>query len=125
MTSKTTLKIAPNFFANLDSIKIFSGEADVGISFNQIINSLLETVIPNLEQFPDMGIDFLTRQAGSLEGIKKLEALKYYRQQGYGIREYIRDDYLILYAHINSEVYLLAIKHHKQLSFDFVSSWIE
>lgn len=125
MTNKTTVQITANFFANLDSIHLFLADGGAGISFKQIINNLLETVIPNLEQFPNMGIDFLARQAGSLEGVRKLEALKYYQQQGYSIREYIRGDYLILYAHKNPALYLLSIKHHKQLSFDFVSSWIE
>jgi hypothetical protein len=34
-------------------------------------------------------------------------------------REYVMEDYLILYLTLESAAYLFAIKHHKQLSFDF------
>ena len=31
-------------------------------------------------------------------------------------------DYLVLYARFDASVYLLSIKHHKQLSFDFLAT---
>jgi hypothetical protein len=34
------------------------------------------------------------------------------------VREYVMTDYLLLYALVGEVIYLLAIKHHKQLSFD-------
>lgn len=34
-----------------------------------------------------------------------------------------RGDYLILHARRNKDVYLLAIKHHRQLSFDLPEFW--
>ena len=37
--------------------------------------------------------------------------------------EYILDHYLVLYAQIDANLYLLAIRHHRQLSFDFQSHW--
>ena len=39
------------------------------------------------------------------------------------LREYILADYLLLYAQIGGIIYLLAIRHHRQLSFDFESHW--
>lgn len=33
------------------------------------------------------------------------------------IREYVMTDYLLLYALVSDVIYLLAIKHQKQLSF--------
>ncbi len=33
-------------------------------------------------------------------------------------------DYLMLYALIGTTVYLLAIKHHRQLSFDLGAHWL-
>jgi hypothetical protein len=39
------------------------------------------------------------------------------------IREYLTGDYLILYALIGDAVYLLSIRHHRQLSFDIERFW--
>ena len=38
------------------------------------------------------------------------------------LREYVMDHYLVLYARFDASVYLLSIKHHKQLSFDFLAT---
>ena len=40
-----------------------------------------------------------------------------------GLREYVIDHYLVLYAQTEGPVYLLSIKHHRQVSFDFESHW--
>jgi hypothetical protein len=39
------------------------------------------------------------------------------------LREYLHGDYLILYTLIGSTVYLLSIRHHRQLSFAFARLW--
>lgn len=39
------------------------------------------------------------------------------------IREYLMEDYLLLYAIVDRAIYLLSIRHHKQLSFDFAQLW--
>ena len=40
------------------------------------------------------------------------------------MREYVLKDYLLLYALIDgATVYLLSIRHHRQLSFDFEGHW--
>ena len=39
------------------------------------------------------------------------------------LREYLLDDYMVLYAQFGALIYLLAIRHHRQLSFDFHSLW--
>jgi hypothetical protein len=41
------------------------------------------------------------------------------------LREYLHGDYLILYVAMEAEaaVYLLSIRHHRQLSFDFARLW--
>ena len=40
-----------------------------------------------------------------------------------GLREYVIDHYLVLYAQTEGVIYLLSIKHHRQVSFDFESHW--
>ena len=41
------------------------------------------------------------------------------------LREYLHGDYLLLYAAMDAQktVYLLSIRHHRQLSFDFARLW--
>jgi hypothetical protein len=39
------------------------------------------------------------------------------------LREYVLKDYVLLYALIGKAIYLLAIRHHRQLSFDFEGHW--
>ncbi|MDO9014236.1 MAG: type II toxin-antitoxin system RelE/ParE family toxin, partial [Polynucleobacter sp.] len=39
------------------------------------------------------------------------------------IREYVMSHYLLLYARLDSTIYLISIRHHRQLSFDFQALW--
>jgi hypothetical protein len=39
------------------------------------------------------------------------------------VREYVVGDYLVLYALSGAAAYLLAIRHHRQLSFDMRAHW--
>jgi hypothetical protein len=41
------------------------------------------------------------------------------------LREYLHGDYLILYVPVdaNATVYLLSVRHHRELSFDFIRLW--
>lgn len=39
------------------------------------------------------------------------------------LREYVTTHYLLLYARIQGTIYLLSIRHQRQLSFDFESHW--
>jgi len=67
---------------------------------------------------------FFDRGAGSVEAHAKIERLA--RRLGEGeLREYLSGDFLLLYAFIERTVYLLSIKHHRQLSFDFERLWTE
>jgi hypothetical protein len=39
------------------------------------------------------------------------------------LREYVTDDYLILYSSGDGDAYLLSIRHQRQLSFDLGAHW--
>ncbi|MBL8511202.1 MAG: hypothetical protein JNM52_06110 [Betaproteobacteria bacterium] len=39
------------------------------------------------------------------------------------LREYMLKDYWLLYVQIGSAIYLLSIRHQRQLSFDFEKHW--
>lgn len=122
MTNKTTVQITANFERNLDSIEAFLVNADAPRADDALLDELLFTVIPNLERFPDMGRSFINRPVRSVEVTNAIKALQT-KLQNRNLREYLLPDYLILYARYDETLYLLSIKHHRQLSFDFTGHW--
>ena len=118
------VRIAENFQRNLDSIREFLTEQRAEAGFDSLITHLFDDVIPNLKRFPRMGRDFLTRDPLSVEGKAKLHVLTTSSGRDTEIREYISDDFLLLYAVRDSVVFLLAIRHHRQLSFDLRAHWL-
>ena len=122
MTKKTTVQVTANFERNLESIEAFLVEADAALAYDALLDELLFTVIPNLERFPDMGRSFMNRPVRSIEVVNAVRALQA-KLQNRELREYLLSDYLVLYARYDETIYLLSIKHHHQLSFDFTGHW--
>jgi plasmid stabilization system protein ParE len=126
VASKTRVKLSANFERNLESIEAFWADTDAPQAFDALLDELLDTVIPNLERFPGMGRPFFERATRSVEteiAIERLSAkLRALAPDG-ELREYVMTNYLVLYACLDTAVYLLSIKHHRQLSFDFESHW--
>jgi plasmid stabilization system protein ParE len=125
-TTKCSVKLTTNFESNLDEIEAFLQEASAPQAFDRLLDELTDTVISNLESYPTMGRLFLGRPARSVEainGLKRLsEQLDSIGQHG-ELREYVMEHFLLLYAHLGGTVYLLSIRHHRQLSFDFSGHW--
>jgi hypothetical protein len=116
-----SVKFTANFEENLGSIEMFWIENEFPQGYDRLLHALSESVIPSLERFPSMGRPFFARQAESVEALARLGKLRRRIAQldGKGeLREYLMDEYLLLYSVLGSAVYLLSIKHHKQLSFD-------
>ena len=127
MERRIVVKLTANFERNLEEIELFFVEADASRAYDALLDELLATVIPNLERFPDMGRSFLARSARSVETTNSLSALRTklasLTSDPEALREYVLSDYLLLYAQVDSTIYLLAIRHHRQLSFDFQLHW--
>ena len=121
---RASVKLTANFEANLDQLEAFLVEADAAPAYDALLADLETTVIPNLESFPRMGRPFFNRDAGSVEAHEKIGRLAPRIGDG-ELREYLGGDYLLLYAFMERTMYLLSIKHHRQLSFDFERLWIE
>jgi plasmid stabilization system protein ParE len=121
---RASVKLTANFEANLDQLEAFLLQADAASAYDALLSDLETTVIPNLERFPRMGRPFSDRGAGSVESHGKIERLAPRLGEG-ELREYLSGDYLLLYAFMVRTVYLLSIKHHRQLSFDFERLWTE
>lgn len=127
MTKKLTVRLTANFERNLADIEHYLTIAEAPQAYDTLLDELLDAVIPNLERFPSMGRPFLARPTRSVEAANALDALRAklltLTTDLEALREYILADYLVLYVQIGENLNLLAIRHHRQLSFDFESLW--
>ena len=128
MTNRVIIKLTANFERNLADIEQFLTEAEAPQAFDGLIDELLGTVLPNLERFPELGRPFFNRAVGSAEATNATAALKakladLVDTSLTSLREYVMSHYLVLYVQVEDTLFLLSIKHHKQLSFDFEGHW--
>jgi plasmid stabilization system protein ParE len=117
------VELTASFLERLDAIEAFLIEADAGFAFDRLLSELRATVIPNLRRFPRIGRRYLDNPPQSAEALAQLAALPAGAPQA--LREYLHGDYLMLYAAMDADatVYLLSIRHHRQLSFGFARLW--
>lgn len=126
MPAQSTIRFTANFESNLESLESFLDDQGETGAYDSLIEMLEDTVLPNLERFPDLGRRFIDHSAGSVEGhagIERLRARLSAMSQNAELREYLMRNYLILYARIDGIVHLLSIRHHKQISFNFEALW--
>lgn len=118
---KIHVELTANFERNLDAISVFWQECGAPHAYDDLLAELLRTVIPNLEQHPRFGRDFLARTCGSIQAQTRVTHLRTRLRRidpAAEIREYLSGDYLMLYALTGVRISLLAIRHHRQLSFN-------
>lgn len=125
--NKLVVKLTGNFERNLEEIERFLLEAEAPLAFDSLLDELLAVVIPNLERYPEIGRAFLQRRVSSVEVTNAVDALMSRLTamviEPNMIREYVLKHYMILYAIIGDCIFLLSIRHHRQLSFDFEGHW--
>lgn len=126
MSGRHTVKLTAHFEHNLAELESFLLQAEAPQAFDKLLDELICTVVPNLERFPGMGRQFGDRPVRSVEAANGIERLL--RQLGAidrngELREYVMASHLVLCANLDGVVYLLSIRHHRQLSFDFVALW--
>jgi len=97
--------------------------AGAAFAFDDLLADLRATVIPNLARYPRIGRRYLDNPPQSAEALAQLATLP--AGSASALREYLHGDYLVLYATLDTSatVYLLSIRHHRQLSFDFARLW--
>lgn len=117
------VELTASFLERLDAIESFLTEADAASAFDDLLAALRATVIPNLARFPRMGRRYVDHPPQSAEALAQLAALP--AGSAGALREYLHGDYLMLYTALDAQaaVYLLSIRHHRQLSFDFARHW--
>lgn len=113
-----------NFSTNLISIQTFLGQ-DGESYFQRLLDRLFEEIVPTLCRFPQSGRSLLSRAIHSKEGKTLLKKLRGRLDENDDLREFIMDDYLLLYLVRGSQLVFLSIKHHRQLSFDLRRFWQE
>jgi len=119
---RCNVRITANFEANLEAVERFLADTGAPFAFTAVLDDLADHVIPALENHPEIGRPFFDRAAQSVEARQRIKQLAS-RIGTTSLREYIVGDFLILYAVQEKSVYLLSIKHHRQLSFDFSAHW--
>ena len=117
------VELTASFLERLNSIEAFLGEANAAFAFDDLVDNIRTTVIPNLRRFPRIGRPYLANPPQSAEALAQLASLP--AGAANALREYLHGDYLMLYTVVdaNTTVYLLSIRHHRQLSFDFAGLW--
>jgi plasmid stabilization system protein ParE len=117
------VELTASFLERLDAVEAFLLEAEASFAFDTLLAELRATVIPNLSRFPRIGRRYLDNPPQSAEALAQLAALP--NGVALALREYLHGDYLMLYtaSETDATVYVLSIRHHRQLSFDFAKLW--
>ena len=117
------VELTASFLERLASIQAFLEEVDAAFAYDDLLVGLRGTVVPNLTRFPLIGKRYLDQPPQSAEALTQLAKLP--PGTADALRVYLHSDYLILYAVdvVKLTAYLLSIRHHRQLSFDFARLW--
>jgi hypothetical protein len=123
MARARSVLVTRNFDRNLAAIRDFLSAAGASAAFGELVGRLASEVIPNLRRYPALGADFLARAPLSADGIALFEKVVKAAGPDSQVRQLIDGDYLILYLARGQTVFLLSMKHHRQLSFDLMGHW--
>jgi hypothetical protein len=116
-----SVELADSFLAQLNAIQASLTEADVAFAYDDLLAVLRVAVVPNLARFPLMGRRYLDQPPQSVEALQQWAKLPAGAVDG--LRVLLHGDCLMLYSVLGDVVYLLSIRHHQQLSFDFARIW--
>jgi hypothetical protein len=115
------VEAAPNFLANLETAHAFFIEQDAESATERIrkLKAELRDMIAVMSWSPASGrpARFLTGR--SVQARLRAEAVQYLAATAGlpSLREYILGRHIVLYAHSETEVVLLALKHQRQLEY--------
>jgi len=112
-----------NFAGNLESIRLFLGQEGRS-AFRRLVDRLFDDIVPTLSRFPKSGRSFLAHPVRSIEAEGLMRRLEDLLRKNDDLREFVVDDYIVLYLLRGNRLIFLAIRHHRQLSFDFKRFWL-
>jgi len=122
MAGSSRLLFTDNFARNLDGIESFLSVEGRAV-FQRLLDRLFDDICPQLARFPKSGRLCLEHEIGSTEARDLVERLKDKLRAGDELREFVVDAFIVLYLIRGNRVYFLAIKHHRQLSYDLLRFW--
>ena len=115
------VEAAPNFLANLDAAHQFFQIQDAGSADARLakLKQDLREMIAVLAWSPASGRPARFLSAKSAQATLKANAVQQLAEQAGlpSLREYIVGQFIVLYAHSETDVVLLAIKHQRQLMY--------
>lgn len=121
LPARARVEAAPNFLTTLDEARAFLVEQDAESSPARFakLKTQLREMLDVLAWSPGSGRPARFLAVRSAQARLRVEAvLSLARQAGLpNLREYIVDQHVVLYAHADQEVLLLAIKHQRQLTY--------
>lgn len=109
------VRITHGFWAQLRDIEQFLDNTDAGHVADALIDELLNRIVPTLRAHPQFGRAYALSAIGTLGLQHLLEQLP--KHADFELREYIRGDFLLLYANLHGRTELLAIRHHRQSAY--------
>lgn len=122
MAAKSRLFFTENFTANLHEIQSFLS-VEGQSAFQRLLKGVFDDLCPQVSRFPLSGRSFIAHHAGSAEAEQLIERVQERLRAGDDLREFVVDDYVVLYLVRRTRIYFVAIKHHRQLSFDLRRFW--
>ena len=115
------VEAAPNFLGNLDAAHQFFIQQDADSADARLtkLKAELREMVSVLQWSPAGGRPARFLTATSIQAQLRLEAvLQLAEQAGLpNLREYVVGQHIVLYAHSETEVVMLAIKHQRQLVY--------
>jgi len=115
------VEAAPNFLANLDAAHQFFQIQDAGSADSRLtkLKGDLREMIAVLAWSPASGRPARFLSAKSAQATLKANAVQQLAEQAGlpSLREYVVGQFIALYAHSETDVVLLAIKHQRQLMY--------
>lgn len=121
LPTNARVEAAPNFLANLEAARQFFllQDADSADARFAKLKAHLREMIAVLAWSPASGRPARFLSARSAQAKMKAEALQQLAEQAGlpHLREYVVGRHIVLYAHSEADVVLLAVKHQRQLVY--------
>ena len=116
---KARIRVARSFERCLDDLREFSAGEGRPHDLDRFEGELLEKLVTMLEPYPQIGRDLLASLPGSSEARLLRDRLLGRLTEGATVRKLVVREHVVLCVERHGEVVLIAIRHHRQLSFDF------
>lgn len=115
------VEAAPNFLSNLEAAHAFFVLQDVDSANARLkaLKAALREMVTILSWSPGSGRPARFLAGKSAQARLRTQAILQLAQQAHLplLREYVVGQHVVLYAHADSEIVLLAVKHQRQLSY--------